>query len=226
MPLDAGAIPFWFAVAVLILLAARRWRTLPTHPREDRILLLSSVILAAAAASAARNVAFFAVIAAPVFARLWERDRPPERARPAKPSGYVLVTLAAVAAAAFVAVKWRNAAGLGWEPLSDPTIAAVRACPDPMFNHFEDGGYLMWAIPGKPVFIDSRVDSYPLDLLRRSRAADLYGAYRSLFRDYGIACAVVRTGSPLYANLRKDDMRVVYGDSSRTVFVIRSDILR
>jgi len=226
LSLDAASIPFWCAVALLILLAARRWRTLREHPRQDRILLVSAAILAVAAATAVRNVAFFAVIATPVLARLWARNPRPERVRPAGPGGYILVTLAALAAAAVVAVKWQNVASLGWEPLSDRTITAIRACPDPMFNHFEDGGYLMWALPGKRVFVDSRVDSYPLEFLQRSRTADLFGEYRSLFRDYSIACAVVRTGSPLDANLRKDDMRVTYGDSSRTVFVIPSGILR
>ena len=222
---DAGTIPFWVAVAAFIVLIARRRRELSAYPRGDRVLLISAAILAAAGATAVRNIAFFAVIAAPVLSRLWVRGHPTERLRPVNRVASVFVAVAAAAAAAGVAAKWQNPGGLGWEPLSPRAVAAIRTCPDPMFNQFEDGGYLMWAIPEKKVFIDSRVDAYPLDLLRRSRAADLFGDYRRLFQDYRIACAVVRTGSPLDANLRKDGAQAGYTDSSRTVFIARSGIL-
>jgi hypothetical protein len=180
-------------------------------------------ILGVAAMTAERNIAFFAVIAAPVLSRLRVLSHGRRvRMRPAGAMGYGLVILACVGAIAYVVARWQNGAP-GWRPITAGAINAVRACPGPLFNHFEDGGYLMWAIPEKKVFVDSRIEAYPPDLLRRSQAADLSGDYRELFRDYGIACALVRTGSPLDANLRNDGMRVTYSDASRTVFATQSN---
>ena len=75
-----------------------------------------------------------------------------------------------------VGTRWRDGGErLGWRPLSPSVIEAVRRCPDPLFNHLADGGPLMWALPSRHVFVDSRMNAYPLELLKRSREADLYG---------------------------------------------------
>lgn len=221
MPLGANTVPFWIALAALAWLAIRRWRRLADHPRADRILLVTAAILGIAAVTAERNVAFFSVIAAPVLSRLWVvpgRARP--RVRSAGAAGYGLVAAVSAAAMIYVAAKWQEG-GTGWRPVSDGAIAAVRACPDPIFNLFKDGGYLMWTVPEKKVFIDNRIEAYPAALFGRSRAADLFGEYHDLFRDYAVACALVETGSPLDTNLRMGNARIVYTDALRTVFLTR-----
>jgi hypothetical protein len=92
-----------------------------------------------------------------------------------------------------------------------------------MFNSLEDGGYLMWSLPAREVFIDSRMEAYPLELLQRSRAADLWGEYAALSGDYDIRCAPVETGSRLHERLLQDDaMQPVFSDASRTLFVRRA----
>jgi hypothetical protein len=224
MPLELDAIAFWAALAALTFLIVRHRRELPDHDRRDRILLVAAIILAIGAITAARNIAFFSVIAAPVLSRLWNLPNPPRRRiRSAGSVGYGLVTLTVVAAMAFVIARWQDGGrALGWRPIAASAIAAIRQCPDPTFNHFEDGGYLMWAIPERKIFIDSRIEAYPPTLLRRSRTADLFGDYRDLFRDFRIACALVRTGSPLDARLRADGMPTMYSDSSRKVFLTGS----
>jgi hypothetical protein len=108
---------------------------------------------------------------------------------------------------------------LGWRPISAGAIAAVDRCPGPLFNSFEDGGYLMWALPRRLVFVDSRINVYPREFLRRSRAADLQGDYASLFRDFHVACALVVRGSPVDGRLRADpSMSLIYADTTRSVF--------
>jgi hypothetical protein len=225
MPFELAAIPFWVALAALAILAARRRHQLQDLHRQDRILLIAAAILGLAALTAARNIAFFAVVAAPAVSRIWVLSGPRRhRVRSAGPVGYGLVAVATVAAFAFAVAKWQNdGSALGWRPISEAAVAAVRACPDPMFNDLEDGGYLMWELPGKKVFVDSRVEAYPAAFLRRSREADLFGKYEDLFRDYRIACAVVKTESPLAAALRTRGMLIAYSDASRTVFLARSE---
>jgi hypothetical protein len=82
----------------------------------------------------------------------------------------------------------------------------------------------MWTLPRRRVFVDSRLEAYSPDLLRFSRLADLYGDYAEAFRRYGIICAVVATGSPLYRRLIDEaPMRLVYQDASRTIFSTASN---
>ena len=78
----------------------------------------------------------------------------------------------------------------------------------------------MWALPSRSIFVDSRMNAYPLDLLKQSREADLHGEYLHVFREYGIRCAVVATDSPLAHRLENDRaMLRTYADDERIVFV-------
>jgi len=222
MPEGSEGLVFWAAAGALVLAAVVQRHRLREHSRTDRILLIASSVLAVAAAMAARNVAFFAVLAAPALSRFWPMREAVSR-RPARPAGVparAMVLVALLVGAAVVALKWRDAgAQLGWQPMSAATIEAVRECPDPIFNQMEDGGFLMWALPDRRVFVDSRMEAYPLELLRRSREVDLGGDHTDLFRDYRIACAITPTDSPLRERLARDrSMTIIHSDAQRTVF--------
>lgn len=220
-PLDAASIPFWLAAVTLVVTAWAQRTTLGDRSRADRALLIAALLLAAASLGASRNIAFFAVIAAPVLSRLCTWREPARRKlRPVGPFAYVMVALAVVIAVLGVRARWQNGGErLGWQPLSASLIEAVRNCPDRLFNRLEDGGYLMWALPSRPVFVDSRMNAYPLDLLKQSRDADLRGEYVTVFREHGIRCAVVATESPLAHRLERDRTMVrTYADDQRLVF--------
>ena len=220
-PLDAASIPFWLAAFTLVVMAWAQRGTLRDWSRGDRALLIAALLLGAASLGASRNVAFFAVIAAPVLSRLctWQ-DATRHARRPVGPFAYVMVALAIVVAVLGVRARWQGGGErLGWRPLSASLIDAVRKCPDRLFNRLEDGGYLMWVLPSRPVFVDSRMNAYPLDLLKQSRDADLRGEYVQVFREYGIRCAVVATDSPLAHRLEHDHaMARTYADGQRIVF--------
>ena len=49
---------------------------------------------------------------------------------------------------------------LNWRPINERALAAARACDGPLYNHYDDGGTLIWFLPEKPVFIDGRQDPY------------------------------------------------------------------
>ncbi|MFL5802220.1 MAG: hypothetical protein ACJ8CR_10830 [Roseiflexaceae bacterium] len=68
------------------------------------------------------------------------------------------------------------------------------------------------------MFVDSRNDPYPLDLLFRAVIAEQQGAYRELFQEYHIACALVPLDKPIYPALRRDpEWREVYRDAELAV---------
>jgi hypothetical protein len=218
-PLEAADLPFWIAVAALAALVFLRRANLSARSRADRILLLASAGLAVAGATAGRNVAFFAVLAAPVLSWLWADAPVRRRERPLGALGYTLLALAVVVAGVVVVAQRRGGgARLGWTPISEEIVSALERCEGPTFNHLEDGGYLMWSRPQRRVMVDSRMEAYPLPLLRLSRSADLSGEYEDLFREYGITCALVKTDSLLERRLVADNaLTVVFRDSARSV---------
>jgi hypothetical protein len=222
LPFTTADFPFWLGLAAFAIVLIQRRRVVRELPRADRVLVLVALLLAVAALTASRNIAFFAVVAAPALSRLWPmadigRRRAPT---PAGVLGLALTAVALFAAAATVAVRWRDGGThLGWRPMSAATIDAVRRCPGTLFNEMTDGGFLMWALPHRRVFVDSRMEAYPVRLLHQSREADVHGKYAALFRDYGIRCAVTATDSVLRQRLARDpSMTIMHSDAGHTVF--------
>ena len=85
----------------------------------------------------------------------------------------------------------------------------------------------MWFVPDHGVFVDGRVEAYPLDFLRRVRTADLSGRYSDLFEQFKVRCAVTRTGSALTAALRDDPgVTLRFSDGNWSVFATPSHASR
>lgn len=93
--------------------------------------------------------------------------------------------------------------------------------PQPMFNSYNWGGYLMFAVPDYPVFVDGRTDLYGDSfLLQYLRAATGGDGWRETLDEYGIRTAVIETGSGLARRLRDEpDWNEVYTDDMAVVFV-------
>lgn len=221
-PFELVDLPFWVMVVAICVAVFLRRHSLKALSRNDRILLLSSGALALACLGAARNVAFFSLVAAPALATLIPQGQRTSARRRAAPWPAYAMVVAAIAGA-ILAVNWRWQDGgrqLGWRPLSSGVLQAVRDCGDPIFNPMEAGGPLMWSLPERRIFVDSRMDAYPTDLLARSRRADLFGDYQGLFREFNFNCALVNTTSLMHDGLLTDaSMRVAYTDPEYTVFV-------
>ena len=119
-----------------------------------------------------------------------------------------------------VGYRWRDGgAALGWRPFTPEALRAIRECPPPMYNGFNDGGLLIWFAPGQRVFVDGRSDAYPLDLLLRASRAELRGDYRELFAEYRFSCAVVGAMSVMARALGSDpSMQLHFSDERWAVF--------
>jgi hypothetical protein len=104
-----------------------------------------------------------------------------------------------------------------WAPVSREAAAAIRDCPGPIYNHYNDGGFLIWFVPEQKVFIDSRQDPYPILLSQAEDEAVLTGSYRTLFDQYRIRCAVVRPDSSAVSALGREGWLLTYRDSQWAV---------
>ena len=224
-------IIFWaLALAFLGLLVwrRRRLRELSRIPWGDVVLLTASLVMLVLAARAIRNTCVFLLIAVPAASRLLG-DEFRFRKRAGRPEaetldhpGVNLALLVGISAfeAAGVLFAWHvSYESLGWQPISAGALAAVRACPAEVFGRYNDGGPLLWFVPDKRVFSDTRQDPYPLAITRETWSIEHGGPYREAFARYGVRCAILPVSSPASARLTGDGWTARYRDDPWTVLV-------
>jgi hypothetical protein len=99
--------------------------------------------------------------------------------------------------------------------------------PGPLYNHFNWGGYLIWALPEYPVGLDGRTNLYGEERLARAYEAwsgDVEWDQDPDLLAAGVVIAPIKLGAleiPLTGLLRaaSDRWRVVYEDDTAVVFV-------
>jgi hypothetical protein len=107
---------------------------------------------------------------------------------------------------------------LNWRPIDARALAAARACDGPLYNHYDDGGTLIWFLPEKPVFIDGRQDPYPLSFLVEFVQVEAgQRPYRPLFDRFGIRCALLPVTSPTVAGLDGEGWSTRFRDDNWAV---------
>jgi hypothetical protein len=215
---------FWaIALAFGILLTLRR-RAIGQASWADWILVGTVVAFTPIAVQAMRNFGPFLFLVGPAASRLLgpdfrlrRRPRPPSPDHPALNLG--LLVGGAVIAAVAVVMVWRSPPeDLDWHPIPQGAITALRGCDGPLYNHYDEGGYLIWFAPERPVFIDSRQDPYPLPFILEHVAVERkQKPYRPLFARWGIRCAFLSIDSPTAKALAADHWTTRYRDEKWTV---------
>jgi hypothetical protein len=223
-------IIFWaLALAFLGLLVLRRHQ-LRQLSWGDLVLLTASLVMLVLAARAIRNTCVFLLIAIPAASRLLGPDfrfrKKVGRSGADAPDhpGVNLALLVGISAleAAGVLFAWHiSYEGLGWQPISAGALAAVRACPEQVFGRYNDGGPLLWFVPERRVFSDTRQDPYPLAITRETSLIEHGGPYRETFARYGVRCAILPLRSPATERLTGDGWQVRYADETWTVLGVR-----
>lgn len=229
-PLAAEQLAFWgmlAAVVALALILARR-RTAQLG-RDDWFLIVSSVLLGAAAIRAQRTGAMFMLLAVPATSRMLSaaypsRGRSSELTTEGRGLAHAAVFAVLVLVAA-VGVPWLRAARpdiVGAQPMSGEAARAIAACPPPLYNHYNDGGVIIWFVREQKVFLDTRQDPFPIELVREQIRADDTGEYAALLDRHQLNCAAVRLGSSEIAALNSAGWRETFSDD-QWVVLVRSD---
>jgi hypothetical protein len=192
----------------------------------DWALAAGALALLPLAFRSVRNIGPFLMLAVPFASRLLARDQLlPERLR-RRPDGAdhptfnlaLLAGVALLAAGGIVAAYRTGFARLGWHPVAPGAIAAVRGCDGPLYNTYNEGGFLIWFAPERAVFADSRQDPYPLPFLLDQLAIErAQTPYRPLFDRWQIRCAFLAHGSPTIAALTRDGWTTRYADRAFAV---------
>jgi hypothetical protein len=213
-----GVVPLAGAVAALA------WHYHRALSARERLLLYVAALLLPLAIRYSRNIPIFTLAAGPLLSTLLVRsDAVRNLFRSSRPRatplvGPVAATLA-IAAAIVAYVATTRPSTLGWDPLPPAAIDAIRRCGQPMYNHFDIGGHLIWFVPEQPVFIDSRQHPYPATFVVDHFRAEGTGNYQATFTRYGIACAVLPPSSKVAAALVRDGWQVEYTNHDWLILV-------
>lgn len=222
---------FWLVALAFAALCIGRRRALldgPTDGWADWVLVAATCALFPLACRSLRNIAPCLMLAAPAASRLlgvdfhfrvWWR-RADRRSTPDHPRlNAALLAVAGAGAAGIVAVAWATAAApLDWRPIGGAAQSAVRACDGPLYNRYDEGGYLIWFTPEKKVFIDSRHDPYPLAFQQQAIAVQNgEQPYQPLFARWGIGCAFLPQDAALVGALQTAGWSTRYRDAKWAV---------
>jgi hypothetical protein len=208
---------FWIVALAFVLICFRRWRALRDGPAaawRDWVVVAAAWALLPLAFRSLRNISPFLMLAAPAASRLlgasFRFHLPGRRPSAAPTADHPLFNLsllagAGVLATAIVVLASTLAPGaLDWHPIGDGALRAVQTCQGPLYNRYDEGGYLIWFAPEKKVFIDSRHDPFPPAFMHE--AIDVqYGRrpYQPLFARWGIRCAFLPVDGEMAATLRE-----------------------
>lgn len=222
----------------LWLWLATAWALALSPQEKDWGDLAAFTVFSALALTAGRNVALFAVVAAPILAahgtaalepalhRLSQTSNPSTRLASAN---WVIAALVAAAVAARAWAGPLNPDAVAREHQSRFPVQAAEAIlqerpPGPLFNSYNWGGYLLWRLyPAYQVYVDGRTDLYGDEVLGEYlRVVRLEPGWEATLAGRDIRLVVVETGEPLANRLRDDPIwALFYADDLASVFVRR-----
>jgi hypothetical protein len=198
-------LAFFAVAAALGALAFRRRATLFSLRRLT--LTLAAGLLFVLATRSLRNVPPFLIVALAAISDLLALEE--AQARETPPRMLVLnaatVAIVCVGGVLFIANAWSTSLPrLGWKPVEPVTLSAIQACEGRLYNRYDEGGFLIWFLRERKVFIDSRQDPFPPELVRAHIDMERTGEYSTLFARYDIGCALTPVASPLAQSLGRD----------------------
>ena len=192
-----------FATLIVALFARAR------APREAVVLL--PVLFVSLVAT--RQMPLFAIAAAPYLATFGGGAlvslaslvhlRAPALASTAHPPGRradAIAVLAAVAVLALAAGTGVSAPELGGFPAG--ALGSLRPGPG-LFNQYDWGGYLIWAAPATPVFVDGRLTPYLPNVINDyTTVIGVHPGWREVIARRGIRQILVRPTDPVAVRAR------------------------
>ncbi len=218
-----------FALLAAVGFSGRRW---------DWSDLIVVMVFGYSAFLARRNIAPLALVLAPILTRQMQpiveslaarvklpasvsKDVHPALSRALNWMILVLVTLA-------VLIKCGVALSPQMIDKAQQQTAPVRAVEwlkqnnltGPMYNSYNWGGYLVWALPQEPVFVDGRTDLYDDEFLREYfKVMFIRPGWQEALDRYGVRLALTERDSFLATMLAtQPNWRLAYSDDQAVIY--------
>ncbi|MCK6578578.1 MAG: hypothetical protein L6Q98_10790 [Anaerolineae bacterium] len=186
---------------------------------------------------AGRNIAVFAVAATPILT-FYLNDFLEERGWSLKPVRRVTPRMAALNTALIIVIAFAALVKTASVVLPRMVDEAMRLSlpleaveyiqattpPGPLFNSYNWGGYLVYALRDYPVYVDGRTDLYGDEILSRYLTIATAGdSWREWIDEAGIRLVLIETESGLARRLREEPgWRAAYADDFASVFTRES----
>ena len=192
--------------------------------RANAFELIATAIGAIMALQHVRMMFVFGILVAPIVARMsagWRPVSRPARQTDLSINGLFLAAGVLCTFLAFPGEARRRADVDSRNPVKAVAFLKQSSLPGPLLNDYAWGGYLIWALPERKVFVDGRGDVFDwAGLMAKYRDWSLVQADPAMLLDeYKIGLCLIPAGSPIshaldhLANWRKvhsDDFAVVY----------------
>jgi hypothetical protein len=208
----------------------------PKRVRPSELLIFLATLYASL--SAQRNIIIFVLVAVPLLANYGQSwwvsiSQANSFLGPPKDSysrSSTLVTLLALLPLVFFLIKLKTTVFVpSSEQIKDVPVQAVEYLKERQLtgNTFTEvniwGGYLIWALPSNPVFIDGR-DVYPESFVKEYVQIIQGIPFQEPFQRYHVKIAIVEPESVLNRELRESpEWQQIYQDGIATVFIAKAD---
>jgi hypothetical protein len=214
---DARTLPGALFLITLGLVVATAILSRRATLREVAILAPVLVV----SLTAARHTPFLAIAAAPYFAANW--PDPLARWRGAGSSaglGALRRSIVIAASAAAIALAVLSAdARVDESAYPRAALSAVPSGPG-LFNQYDWGGYLIYAKPSTPVFIDGRLFPFVPDVLEDYRAIiSARPGWEDVVSRRGVHTLLVRPTDPIAVRAAEKGWLITYQDAIAVVLV-------
>lgn len=218
-----------FALLLLVTLAS--FAISQKRPTLTELLLL--VGSGYAGLRSARNIPIFALVAAPILARnLWDwlQTRGWDRffefrtgqTRGAQLLNWVFLLLVGLASVARIALVVTNQTTVEQEKIPTAAVDFLQAqvVKGELYNSYGWGGYLIWRLYPRRVFIDGRADVYGDAFIEEFlRAYRANAGWAGTLERYNVGTVLIEPDAPLARQLAQDILwKRVYEDKVAVVF--------
>jgi hypothetical protein len=233
VPLREFAAPSWPASAAFFAVWAIALAVGLRAPKRSGAVLAGVMIFGALGIFAARMQYELFIVATPLLGEAVELVTAKFGKRAAAMAAFSALTLCVLQVDYVVRL-----AVLDLGPKYDAAVLPVRAAryvqdhglEGHYFNSYDDGGYLMYALPDQPVFLDGRLHAYPASLYAKLREGEKSpSAFDAFLRSSGVEWAIVQRRSAITTGDKLLDAQpgwaLVYWDDINEIFV-RRDIPR
>jgi hypothetical protein len=220
----------WLLFGLLALVGFSGWRW-------DWSDLIVTLVFGYSAFLARRNIAPFALVVAPVLTRhlqpvvaslLAQVKLPASASKALDPKltgalNWLIVILIVVAAL----IKGSVALAPKMVAKAQNDVAPIRAVEwmkqnhpaGPMFNSYNWGGYLLWALPEEPVFVDGRTDVYDEFLTEYVKVMFVRPGWQDVLDRYGVRLVLTERDSFLATMLAtQPEWRLAYSDDQAVIW--------